>query len=49
MLPAVQVERLDGSRYGLRLVNGFHPYCASISEGSTEIPVVTHVLVWRRP
>ena len=47
VLPPVQVERLDGSRYSFRLVNGFHRYCASIAAGFTEIPVVTHELAWR--
>lgn len=49
VLPPVQVEPLDGSRYSFRLVNGFHRYCASIAAGFTEIPVVTHALAWRRP
>ncbi len=49
VLPPVQVEPLDGSRYSFRLVNGFHRYCASIAGGFTEIPIVTHALAWRRP
>ncbi|MDE1955335.1 MAG: ParB N-terminal domain-containing protein [Betaproteobacteria bacterium] len=49
VLPPVQVEPLDGSRYSFRLVNGFHRYCASIAAGFTEIPIVTHALAWRRP
>lgn len=48
VLPPVQVESLDGSRYSFRLVNGFHRYCASIAAGFTEIPVVTHALAWAR-
>ena len=49
VLPPVQVEPLDGSRYSFRLANGFHRYCGSIAAGFTEIPVVTHALAWRRP
>lgn len=49
VLPPVQAEPLDGSRYSFRLLNGFHRYCASIAVGFTEIPIVTHALAWRRP